>query len=85
MIARVFVPDIPELRAIVVAAKAMPGATVREPRRGFWVIESASTLTFERRPMAFGPALWNSLLCGGYCGRIVEFGRDRLVLAPGAP
>jgi hypothetical protein len=82
---RVFVPDIPEFRAIVDAGRAMPACVVRGPVRGFWSLESASELVFERKPMRFGPALWNSLLCGGYAGRIVEFGRDRLVIGPDAP
>lgn len=85
MSVRVFVPDLPEFRAVVAAARAMPSCTVREPRHGFWSLESATQLVFERKPMKLGPALWNSLLGGGYCGRILEFGRDRLVIGPDAP
>jgi hypothetical protein len=84
MSVRVFVPDIPELRAIVDAGRAMPACTVRGPVKGFWSLESAGELVFERKPMKFGPALWNALLCGGYCGHIREFGRDRLVIGPDA-
>lgn len=80
----VYVPDIPEFSAVVEAARAIEGCRVQSPVDGYWCLESDSRLQFERKPMQLGPALWNSLLNGGFRGRILEFGRDRLLIGADA-
>lgn len=74
----VFVPDIPEFRTVIDAAKTLPDCRLHAPLRGYWRIESDTTLSFDRKAMRLGPALWYSMLSGGFSGRILEFGRDRL-------
>lgn len=76
----VFVPDIPEFGAIIEAARLMQNCRVQSPLLGYWRIESDTALTFDRKAMKLGPALWYSMLSGGFRGRILEFGRDRLVI-----
>lgn len=74
----VFVPDIPEFRPLLEAARGQAGCAVRAPAGGYWRIEAGQALEFRRKPMGLGPALWNSALSGGFRGRIVEYGRDLL-------
>ena len=76
----VFVADIPEFASVVAAARTLENARLHAPRKGYWCIESDRQLQFERKPMKLGPALWYSMLSGGFRGRIVEFGRDRLII-----
>lgn len=78
MSVRIFVPDIPEFEPLVTAARQTPVCRVHDPLRGYWRIEADSELVFDRRQMKLGPALWNSLLSGGFRGRIEEYGRDIL-------
>jgi hypothetical protein len=37
-------------------------------------------LRFSRKAMKLGPAIWNSALSGGFIGRIVDYGRDEIVI-----
>lgn len=76
----VYVADIPEFGAVVEAARGGEACRVQPPLKGYWRIESDTQLQFERKAMKLGPALWYSLLSGGFRGRILEFGRDRLVI-----
>lgn len=76
----VYVADIPEFGCIIEAARALEGCRVLPPRHGYWTLEAERALSFERKPMKLGPALWNSLLSGGFSGRVLEYGRDRLVI-----
>jgi hypothetical protein len=76
----VFIPDIPELLPIVRAARGLPECRVREPVRGYWVIEADRVLELRRKELGLGPALWNAALSGGFRGRIVQYDRDRLRL-----
>jgi hypothetical protein len=72
----IFVPDLPEFAGLVAAMRAAEGCTVREPRKGYWQIESATEICLHRKALGLGPALWNSMLSGGFRGSIVEYGRD---------
>jgi len=74
----VLVIDVEEFHPVVEAARAMPGATVTGPHAGYWRIDSSSELVFQRKPMGFKPALWWSMLTGGYAGRIHTYTRDEL-------
>lgn len=75
---RIFVPDIPEFLPLIKGAQTVATCTVREPVNGYWRIESDDQIHFERRALGLGPALWNSALTGGFCGRILEYGRDTM-------
>ncbi|WP_313802513.1 hypothetical protein [Sphingobium sp.] len=75
---QIFVPDIPEFTPLLDGARKTGGCTVEAPRSGYWTIKSENELRFERRALGLGPALWNSALCGGFQGRIEEYGRDVL-------
>lgn len=74
----VFVPDIPEFMPLIEGAVSFGKYTVREPKNGYWRIESSGQIIFTRKELGLGPALWNSALTGGYCGRILEYDRDSI-------
>ena len=74
----IFVADIPEFMPLVRAAEKSPGCSVKQPLAGYWRLEAKDELRFVRKQLGLGPALWNSALSGGYCGRIVEYGRDEM-------
>ena len=78
---RIFVVDVEEFRPVLDAARGLPKATVLGPRAGYWLIESAQELVFQRKAMGFKPALWWSMLTGGYDGRITHYTRDELRMA----
>jgi hypothetical protein len=80
----IFVPDIPEFATLIAAMRAVEGCTVGEPRKGYWRISSASEICLHRKALGLGPALWNSMLTGGFRGSIVDYSRDvfRVVAAP---
>jgi len=73
-----FVPNIPEFSPLVRAAEGVGTCTVRPARNGDWRIEADTEVCFLRKELRLTPAMWNSALSGGYCGRIVEYGRDVL-------
>ena len=76
----IFIPDIPEFVPLVAAARTVKGTTVRAPANGYWIIEADRVLRFSRKAMKLGPAIWNSALSGGFVGRIVNYGRDEIVI-----
>lgn len=76
----IFIPDIPEFVPLVVAARAVEDSTVRAPENGYWIVEADRVLRFSRKAMKLGPAIWNSALSGGFVGRIVNYGRDEIVI-----
>jgi len=80
MTVRVFIPDIPEFLPLVRAAETAGGSTVLAPRHGYWTVEADRVLRFSRKEMNLGPAIWNSALSGGFIGRIVDYGRDDMVI-----
>jgi hypothetical protein len=76
----IFIPDIPELVPLVAAARELRGSRVRAPENGYWIVEADQVLRFSRKTMKLGPAIWNSALSGGFIGRIVNYGRDEIVI-----
>jgi len=76
MTVRIFVPDIPACTPFIEAARQSGDYRILQPDHGYWCIEADQEIRFERKPMGIGPALWNSALTGGFCGRITEYGRD---------
>ena len=80
----IFVPDIPEFMPVIDGAKTVETCRVTEPRDGYWRIEADHEISFERRALKLGPALWNSALTGGFIGSIAEYGRDTLRIVDAA-
>ena len=76
-----FVPDIPEFSPLVRAAEKLADCAVRPSHGGYFRIEADRELCFARKELGLTPALWNSALSGGFCGRIVEYGRDLMRIA----
>jgi hypothetical protein len=76
----VFIPDLPEFLPLVRAAEKVEGCLVQSSHGGYWRVEGNRQLRFSRKAMGLGPAIWNSALSGGFIGRIVEYGRDEMIL-----
>ena len=74
----IFVPDIPEFQGVIAAARKAGNCEVVAPEHGYWRIVAERELQFQRKALGLGPALWNSMLSGGFRGRITEYGRDLL-------
>lgn len=74
----IFVVDVEEFRPVVEAANSIPGARISGPQDGYWRIESDNELVFQRKLMGLKPALWWSMLTGGYSGKMVTYTRDEL-------
>lgn len=80
MTVMIFVPDIPEFLPLVRGGEKVDGCTVRAPEGGYWRLEAPRELRFSRKNLGLGPALWNSALSGGFCGKIVEYDDDNIVI-----
>lgn len=80
MTVRIFIPDVPEFLPLVRAAETVEGCKVIAPVGGYWALEAPRALRFSRRTLNLGPAIWNSALSGGFIGRIVEYGRDEMLI-----
>jgi hypothetical protein len=80
MTVTIFVPDIPEFLPLVRAAEGVEGCVVLKPNNGYWRVESAHELRFSRKSLGLDHAIWNSALSGGFRGRIVEYGRDSMII-----
>jgi hypothetical protein len=76
MTVTLFVPDIPEFSPLVRAAETVGDCRVRPARGGYWRIDADREMRFSCKDLGLTPAIWNSALSGGFCGRIVEYGRD---------
>jgi hypothetical protein len=76
MTVTLFIPDIPEFSPLLRAAERVTSCTVRPARNGYWRVQAESEMCFSRKELGLTPAIWNSALSGGFCGRIVEYGRD---------
>jgi hypothetical protein len=80
MTVTIFIPDIPEFLPLVRAAEKVEGCTVHAAQNGYWRIAGEKELRFSRKGLGLGPAIWNSALSGGFLGRIVEYGRDDIII-----
>jgi catechol 2,3-dioxygenase-like lactoylglutathione lyase family enzyme len=74
----IFVPDIAEFSAVIAAVRQAGHCEMLPPKNGYWRIQSERELQFQRKALGLGPALWNSMLSGGFRGRITEYSRDIL-------
>lgn len=81
---RIFVPDVPELAALVRAAKQSEACRVSVPLPHYVLIESERPLQFSRRELGLKPAVWYGLLTGGITGHIERFDREVLRVVPKA-
>lgn len=77
---RLYVVDVPEFRPVVEAAQKQPDYTVTAARKGYWMIESAGPMTFNRKQMQMKPALWYGMFTGGLDGEIAEWGRETVTI-----
>jgi len=75
-----FVPDLAEFGPLVKAVTGVQGVVLREPKKGYWRIESQDRMTFSRKELKLRHALWNSALTGGYCGRLGEYTNDVITI-----
>lgn len=80
MSVKIFVINLPEFKSLINGAKAETGCNISLLENGYWLIQAESEITFKRKELGLGPALWNSALSGGYCGLIQEFSRDVMTL-----
>ncbi|MGR3454234.1 hypothetical protein [Pseudooceanicola sp.] len=75
---RIHVVDVPEFRPVVDSAKAREadGYRVIGPRKGYFTIEKAGEMSFNRKDMKLPPAIWYGIFTGGLNGEISSFGRE---------
>ena len=74
----IYVPDVPEFGVILKAVAQTGNCKIEQPVNGYYCVVAGQQITLQRKQLGIGPALWNSLLSGGYRGRITEYGRDNL-------
>ena len=79
---RIYVPDFPEFKLFLEGAAQTGNCRITAPENGYWRIEADNEIRFHRKEIGLGPALWNSALAGGFCGKIAEYGRDLMRLVP---
>lgn len=79
---RVYVVDVPEFRPVVESARARAadGYSVTGPRKGYFTIENAGAMTFNRKEMRLPPAIWYGIFTGGLHGEIAAFGRETVTI-----
>lgn len=77
---RLFVLKVDEFAGLIESARQKPACTVIDHGGAYAVIESTQPITFVRREIGAGPAIWYSAFSGGIEGRLVDFGRDQVTL-----
>lgn len=77
---RIYVPDLPELMPVIDGARKSGNCQIHAPQNGYWRIEADKEISFNRKTLGLGPALWNSALTGGFRGNITEYSRDTLTI-----
>ena len=75
---RIHVVDVPEFRPVVESAQARAdqGYRVSGPNQGYYTIETAGEMSFNRKEMRLPPAIWYGIFTGGLNGEITAFGRE---------
>ncbi len=77
---KLYVLKVEEFAGLIESARTKPGCTVIDTPGPYAVIESAGPITFARREIGAGPAVWYSAFSGGFEGRLVDFGREEVTL-----
>lgn len=80
MTVTIYVPDLPDFSPVITGVRGQPAINLIAPKAGYWQIESPDRLVFSRKGLGLRVALWYSMLAGGYCGRMVEYSRDTLII-----
>lgn len=73
-----YVADLEEFRPVLDGARQLEGCSINGPFSGYWVVEAAEEIRFQRKALGLRVALWNSALAGGFIGRIAQYDRDTL-------
>lgn len=76
----IYVVDVPEFRPIVESARKKQGYSVNDPVKGYYRIETAGEMTFNRKEMQLPPAIWYGMFTGGMDGEIKSFGREEVTI-----
>lgn len=79
----IYVPDLPEYGPIVNAAEASGLLNIVPPKAGYWQLQSPGSIRLTRKQLGLRTALWFSMLTGGYCGRVIEYTKDNVVIEQG--
>ncbi|HSV83351.1 MAG TPA: hypothetical protein VLK85_29475 [Ramlibacter sp.] len=79
----IYVADLPEFAPLVEAVRKSEAAAVVPPKAGYWQLQAPRRITFSRKALKLRPALWFSMLSGGYRGRLTEFTRDAVTIESG--
>lgn len=74
----VFVLDVEEFAPVLAAARKLDEAIIAGPQKGYYRIQTPGELVLQRKPMGLKPALWWSMLTGGYIGHITSYTRDEM-------
>ena len=80
---RLYVLKVDEFAGLLKSARKKPECTVTDTGGPYAVIESQGPITFSRREIGAGPAVWYSAFSGGIDGRLVDFGREEVTLVDG--
>ena len=84
----IYLPNLPEYLPIAEAAQGDDSLRVDKPASGssaYIQISADGEIHFDRKLAGIEPALWYSLLCGGFRGAITEFGRNDLCVVSEDP
>lgn len=77
---KLFVLNVDEFAGLIDYAKSNPVCQVEDTGKGYTRITAKGPMTFNRRELGFGPAIWYGAFTGGLDGEIVNFGRDEVIL-----
>ena len=77
---KMYVLNVPEFEVFIKYARNTPGCEIRPAGPDYFCIESDAPITFRRREIGVGPAVWYGAFTGGIEGRLVDFGRDEVTL-----
>ena len=80
MTVTIFVPDLPDFNPVIRAISGKADITLIPPKAGYWQLQAPDRVSFSRKGLGLRVALWYSMLAGGYCGRMVEYSRDTLII-----
>ena len=77
---QLFVLKVDEFAGLINFAETDPNCQVEDTGKGYVRIRAKGPMTFKRRELGFGPAVWYGAFTGGLDGKILDFGRDEVVL-----